>query len=235
VFWTIYLLVASAISLGPLGFHGLAGTDMYRPNATLLLSLCGCGLGILWPMVRLSQARPGKPVWAFALDGVAVAFPACIVVVSQSMPWMAAWSPYESGLMIVSYLTWATFIVCVLSLAMKSSKAVVGVGEVVGGWVLSGTVRRVGDSRGGWMILIALLVGLGPICACILSSYTEYGWTVKIATLASPITAPYAATSKEISTMAQWGIYRPLEMIAAGFPLILTGLLGLGVGRTKNE
>lgn len=228
VFWTIYLLIASAISLGPLGFHGLAGTDSYRPNATLLLSLCGCGLGLLWPMVRLSQARPGRPFWAFAIDGIAIALPACVVVVSQSMPWMAAWNPYESALMIVSYITWAMFIVCALSLAMHSGTTIVG-GQ---SWVFNATSVNALRSRGGWMTMIAVLVAVGPLCAGVMSSYTQSGWAVKVALLASPISAPYAATSREVSSMAQWGVYHPLEMVAASLPLLLIGLLGLGIGRS---
>lgn len=211
----------------------MAGTDMYRPNATLLLCLCGCGLGFLWPMVRLSQARPGKPIWAFIVDGVAVAFPASIIVVSQSMPWMAAWSPYESALMIVSYIAWASFIVCALSLAVRPNKG--RVGESMDGWVLNATGTSPLATRGGWMACIASLQAVGPLFGSILSSYTHSPWAIKLCLLTSPVTAPYAATSIDAATVSQWGGYHPAEFAAAGFPLVFAILLVPALGRSKSE
>jgi hypothetical protein len=85
------------------------------------------------------------------------------------------------------------------------------------------------------MAFIASLQVIGPLFGAIISSYTHSSWAIKLSLLSSPMTAPYAATSLEVAAKAQWGVYHPMEFVAAGFPLLLAALLPVVIGRPKAE
>jgi len=180
VLWAVYLLGASAAAMGGVGIFGLAGTDIYRPAARVMLCLAGLGLGVLWPMVRLSQARPLSPIAAFLLDAFIVVFPAIAVVISQGMPSMAAWPLGVASVIAASFGAWGVFIAGALSLYFRRIELGEGAEARLPRWL--------------WMLLIVMVVCIGPLAALFaLALDTGPEWVGSLL-MTSPVCAPFAAT-----------------------------------------
>ncbi|MBX3410326.1 MAG: hypothetical protein KF859_10615 [Phycisphaeraceae bacterium] len=189
VCWAVYLLAASITSLGGTVWVGMVATDVYRPAARIMLGLAGLGVAVLWPMVRLCQAAPQRPVEAFAVDMTVVAMPVMVVAMAQSLPWMGAWPPQVSVVLSMVFVGW-TLIVGALLLAYFSRPE-----------------RR--TPRWVCMLLVVALAGAGPAFAwgaawawpVVPSAYADLGL------LASPITAPFEA----VRDRAWSGFYARVE------------------------
>jgi hypothetical protein len=178
VWWTFYLLSASALSFGGMGFIGLVGFEVYRPAAVILLSMVGIGMGLLWPMVRLSQVAPSDTAGSFALDAFVLVMPALVVLAAQAMPWMAGW-PASVGLSIgVSFVSWVVLIASLLH-------------------VYFATVRTL--PRWVWMLVMLGLVLAGPIIAAPAAAAGVSPLVVESLLMMSPITAPFEAARDRLS------------------------------------
>jgi hypothetical protein len=71
-FWLVWMTIASALCLAPLGPLGLMDVDASRPACRRLLLLMMVGAVVLWPTIRLSQALPRSPVRAIFQDFIVV-------------------------------------------------------------------------------------------------------------------------------------------------------------------
>lgn len=80
-FWLVWLTIASALCLAPLGPLGLMDVDASRPACRRLLLLMMVGAVVLWPTIRLSQALPRSPVRAILQDFVVV------LIAAQAILW----------------------------------------------------------------------------------------------------------------------------------------------------
>ena len=121
--WTCYLLAATAISIGQLGRMGLTTYEVYRPAARLLLTFVLLGVAVFWPMIRLSQEAPGRPIRSFLADAVVVLSPGAAIILSQSLPGMAGW-PLQVTLVITLFaVAWSALVCGVLGFAMTAAPA----------------------------------------------------------------------------------------------------------------
>lgn len=89
--WTVVLLagmVGIVLGAGPAwGSDALAA----RAAARTLALIAACGIVIIWPMLRLSQRVPTRPLRATLVDTVAALLPVQAVLWPQTLPWLARW------------------------------------------------------------------------------------------------------------------------------------------------
>ncbi|MBK9189042.1 MAG: hypothetical protein IPM33_08810 [Phycisphaerales bacterium] len=139
--WAAYLFGATLVSIGSAGAAGLLSVEVYRPAARVMLEAAAFGILFVWPLIRLSQAAPERPLRAFMIDSLIVALPVQIFAGVQALPWMAAWPRDVVGVM----------------------GGVLGAWSLLVGGVLT-TYFIVGASRSlpRW-VMMALLVALGVV------------------------------------------------------------------------
>lgn len=118
VLWMVYLVAASVLTIGAQGVLGLIAPDVYRPGARILLAAGGAGVAILWPMIRLSQLVPARPVRAKVLDAFVIAGPLNAIIWPQALPWMAGWSPAVCAILSLLFTGWVLLVAGLLILAM---------------------------------------------------------------------------------------------------------------------
>lgn len=167
--WVCFLFVAAVLSLSLGGALGLVSTDVYRGSARVMLDVVGVGLGVLWPMLRLSQEKPANVRRAMVQDALVVAGTLQVVALPQMLPWMGAWPPGPVLALAVSYAAWAL--------------------------VLSGVLGVWWSGRGAasWVVM-AGLVGMecvGPVVTLVSGQWSrgpEREWWGAMALTASPLT-----------------------------------------------
>ncbi len=158
-FWTVYLLAAVLGAVWWLARSPTGGPSAFSPAARTMLVIIAVGVVILWPMTRLSQLAPPRPVVrATALDLVVMLGPAQLVI----------WP-------LVFLADWPVPVVAALCAQLA------GWGALIGGVVALALVRRSqtgGLARGtlrpglAWMILIVAMVSAVPLGVRILSHLT---------------------------------------------------------------
>lgn len=89
--WVAYVFAAIALAMGGVGMLGLVSWDVYRGITRGLMVSLVVAVFVVWPMVRLSQARPRRPRASFFADVWLVCVPVQGVIWPQCLPWMARW------------------------------------------------------------------------------------------------------------------------------------------------
>lgn len=166
--WTCYLLGCTVIAIGQLGHVGLTTYEVYRPAAKVLLTLVLAGASIFWPLVRLSQERPGRPLRSFFADAIVVLGPGSAIIFSQSLPGMAGWSLTVVLAIIAFAAAWTLMMCGVLTMAVTSSRP---------RWV--------------WMLAVVALCGAGPGMGVILGVGDSEAANDNPFLLTSPLTVTY--------------------------------------------
>ncbi len=174
VWWSAYLLISSILAMGGMGFVGLAGYEVFRPTVQILLTMTAVGLAILWPMVRLSQAGPARPLEAFALDGFVLLIPGLAVLATQCMPWMAGWPPRVGLTVAASDVAWT----------VAAAGLLAGYFSRWEGWL----------SRWALMAAIVALAGMGPVLALGAMWLGASEGAIEFLLMLSPLTATVEAT-----------------------------------------
>lgn len=141
--WTFYLFVASVVSVGAAGVMGLVATDVYRPAARILVVITGAGVGVVWPLIRLSQAPPRRALRAAVVDAIVVIMPVQAMVWPQGLDWMAAWPWSAVGTLAGVFAAWIVLVSALLALYFERLEAM-------------------GVARWGAMLGFVLLAGIGP-------------------------------------------------------------------------
>ncbi len=207
VWWSAYLLVSSMLAMGGMGFIGLAGYEVFRPAVQILLTMTAVGLSVLWPMVRLSQEGPAKPLEAFAIDALALLIPGLAVLATQCMPWMAGW-PARVGLTVAaSNVAWA----------------------MAAAGLLTGYFARWEGRVSRWALMAAIvaLAGLGPVLALAAMWAGAAEGLIEFLLMLSPLTATLEAT-RDRSWLGVAAEVSRQHVLGACVPaaLALTGLVG---------
>lgn len=89
--WVLYLFAAIAFLSASVGMLGLMSWDVYRIMVRMLVVFLAVAIWIVWPMVRLSQEVPRRPLASVAADIVLVVAPVLGVIWPQGLAWMARW------------------------------------------------------------------------------------------------------------------------------------------------
>jgi hypothetical protein len=146
--WTVYLFLATAATMLSTVAKGFPGPEVMRPAARVLLLTVALGIALVWPVIRLSQARDRSPVSATAQDLFVVLIPIQAVVWPQSLWWLAHWPLRVVAAEASLLAAWALVIGGALALG------------------LSGRQREGPPGlRWGWMAGIVALVSLGTLPA----------------------------------------------------------------------
>lgn len=168
--WSVYLFGAAISTVMRIPVLGMTDLRFVQNASRMLLLLIAVGLVVLWPMVRLSQAPPRRPLLATALD--LLLLNATLQAVVWPLTWLGKWPLAVTGGVALTLLTWSL---------------------LVGGVVACGTARRAGFGRTIWMTLSVLLVGGAPAFAIVAGA--SGGPIADELALASPLTAVYALTT----------------------------------------
>ncbi|MDX2130944.1 MAG: hypothetical protein SFY69_02695 [Planctomycetota bacterium] len=174
--WIVFLFSAAVVSLGAGGSLGLIATDVYRASARVLLVIAGVGVGVLWPMLRLSQETPGQPVRAAWQDTIVVTAPLHALAWPQALPWMAAWPLSVAGALAAHFTAWALLWGGVLALCLDALR--------------SGAVR----SRSLLVAAVLALVSVGPAGAHVLRNAGGNLTGARVGWMLSPVTGGWEIT-----------------------------------------
>lgn len=166
--WMLFLLGALLTTVLAARPRGTVEVSTVRIAAQTLFALVGLGVALLWPMVRLSQTSPRRPLAAALGDFFVVAGPMQVVI--WPMRWLTLWS-------------WD--VIAGVSLAL-SGWALLSAGAIAWGARTAG-----GAARTTWMIGIAAIACGGAAIAMLASSM---GLESHQLWLASPLTVAQAIT-----------------------------------------
>ena len=162
--WLVYMLIASGAAFSSAGIGGSISVESYRASASRFALALMVGLFVLWPMLRLSQAAPRRPLRSIAVDLAVLLVPLQVVIWPHVF--LAAWPP----------------LVCA------------GLSAATGGWALvAASLLGVCISAGGvaWRVsgvIAVLTIGLGvPTALAVGGAGLDVPWV-------SPLTAAAALT-----------------------------------------
>ena len=134
--WMFFMVAAIFVSLAPAGASSLMSVDTYKPTARALAALMAAGVGVVWPMLRLSQVRPLRPMRALVQDIPIVLVPVGAMCAAQTAPWMAGWPIEVSIAMFAAMSAWTLVVggVMLNTFASETGKTSqhVGKGQHVG-------------------------------------------------------------------------------------------------------
>jgi hypothetical protein len=240
LWWTGYLLIASIVSYGTGSTNfGYLGYEVTRPAATILIAMIGLGLGVLWPMVRLSQTppqmphpageplspdqqrmhAPTSPLASFFADFVVLTIPALVVMTAQCMPWMSGWPASVALTLALNLAAWSALSGALLTFYFSRASASV--------------------PRWAWM-LVHLIATLGvPALALVLMAAgievvprvdSPSSVTLQAMLTFSPVAGPFeiARDRSWLGTAAHAGGH---HVLAAILPLALCPVVLLGAMR----
>ncbi len=210
ILWLMYLMGATVLMLASISAARAISPSITRPAATSMLVVCTVGVCVLWPVVRLSQRRPERPVRAVAADLPVVALPVFALVLPQGFWFLAGWS-MGIVLSVCGVVTaWSLLVGALLAFALT-------------------TVDRkpeLGIARTVWAGVFVLIAVGGPIATALGAS---------VAGAFSPITMLTGVVRDEQITglITRGG---PEHVRALGFVFIAAGaawagVLGLGIAR----
>jgi hypothetical protein len=212
--WLAYILIASVVSIGSVGTLGLTAAEVYRPAARVLLSLVGVGICLVWPMIRLSQERPRSPLRAALGDAIVVVLPVLMLIMPQSLPWMAGWPWHISLAMALVLAGWSAIVAGVIGLTLLPSPTPA-------------------LARSAGMLALVMLALVAPFVAAVLGTLPQTPWNAgqadgyepgaaSLLLVASPMTAPFELTrdrawSGDVAMISQshWWIVLTIWVVAA--------------------
>lgn len=207
--WAVYLFSAALLTVFSVRFIGMQQADMFRPATRALLAIAAVGVTILWPMVRLSQVAPARPLRATLSDVVALLLPLQAIIWPTKM--LTGWSWSVTGGLALLLASWTVL-----------TGALIGAGVSADG--ARGRCSAAG--RSWWMLMCILLVGAVP--GMMLGAGLLGVSPPRAMALASPLTAVHAMTSAPSGLSARMS---PEAWVAAVAPLgagvVAWGVLGL--------
>jgi len=155
-FWTVYLLAAVLGAVFWLARTPISGPSAFSPAARTMLVVIAAGVVILWPMTRLSQLAPARPVVrAVALDLLVMLGPAQMVI--WPLVFLAAWPVKVVAAVSAQLGGWGALVGGIVALALVARSRTGG---------LAGGVWKPGV---GWMSAIVVLVVFLPMLVRLLA------------------------------------------------------------------
>lgn len=213
--WTVYLMFCAAAMFSRSG--GMASFDpvAFRPSARLGLLMMMVGIGVLWPLMRLSQAMPREGgVRATLKDAAIILVTGHALILPQL--WLARWGGGVVVALSVLFVCWTLLIGSVIASTQGPPRGREGSGSRPGGraagvlcclvLVLSGGLVALADagrvpgndaiaSRPAWM--------LSPLTA-IYEIARDRPWTGRPAMVGPAHRAALGATG--LAAAASWGV-----------------------------
>lgn len=116
VLWLCFTLGCMGLTIGSVGLMGVLHAEVYRPAARIMVALIAVGIAIVWPMIRLSQDYPARPVRSAMIDFLVIFPPAILPIWPQCMPWMAGWPVASAAAVSLNVFGWAFLVAGLLGL-----------------------------------------------------------------------------------------------------------------------
>ena len=222
LWWTTFVLASAMIATtsagGPLG----GSFESYQPALRLLMLALGCGIALLWPATRLSQAPPEGGVRGAAgsmlMDLVVVQVPVQAVVLP-----LAALARWPLGVVLslaLQSFAWSFLVAGLLALALSR---------------LKNSGRLKGDHAWVWMLGFFAIVFAAPMGEIVVlgagatgrsleqPALVEWWWLMSPATAGLEITRPRPWVGAELA-------FLPEHLAAACIVLAAGALVWTGVG-----
>lgn len=210
--WLVYLIGASVVTVGVAGMRGMVDWDAYRPAVRAMLGVIGLGIGVGWPLVRLSQAVPASPARAVLADLAVMVGPVQVVVWPQGLRWMTNWPWDVVGAIALGFFAWQVL-----------------VGALLSAWLRHGAPRGGAGSWRAWAMLS--FVGLGAAGPGLGLALT--GSAARGAMACSPVAMPFIFAG-DASTMG-----RTAQLMAGDWSIVVVvgaaGLAGWFLGRMAGS
>lgn len=115
--WAIYLMAAALLTIFAVSRISIPSTAQFVYACRAMLVMANLGVVVLWPMTRLSQQFPQRPVRAVLVDLLIVLVPVQAVV--WPMPVLAHWSWPVTAAQAASTAAWAMLVASILLVAMR--------------------------------------------------------------------------------------------------------------------
>ena len=202
LFWSVYLMGAAMLTLFAIGSASIPTAAQYQIGSAAMITMIALGSTLLWPLVRLSQATPDRPVSATLADMFVLLAPMQIVI--WPLPLLTRW-PLE--------------IVASLAGLLASWTLLIGV------IVARGTASPNGVSRALAMLTCVTLVATGPLLLSLLPqrgpAHEQPGpWML------SPLTGIWALVASPGGLRPRLSQVERLGVVA---PALLAGVMALGI------
>lgn len=141
LFWSLYLMVSALLTIFAVRSIGMPSRVQFTFGCQAMIFLAMIGACVLFPMTRLSQLRPRRPLRALIVDMLIVLLPIAAVVVP--MPMLTNWPLPIAGALILLVMSWTVFIAAPVYWALRDPD-------------------QSPATRGLAMLAILITVGLGP-------------------------------------------------------------------------
>ncbi|MEC9374186.1 MAG: hypothetical protein VYC34_10100 [Planctomycetota bacterium] len=194
--WSIFLMALATTTVFSVKLLGPRDPQAFQPAARLMLTIAAAAMAVLWPMVRLSQTSPPRPLLAGITDLLAVNIPLQAVIWPLKL--LTGWSFTILFAISAGLLSWSV---------------------LLGALIAIGAAGRPGLGRTFWMALALAIVGAAPTAAA-LTAWAG-GTPISLWPLGSPVTLPRALTATPSGSPARMN---DAEWIAIAAPA-LAGLL----------
>jgi len=157
----MYLLASAMLTIFATPVLGAVNSATFLNSSRMLLVLVAVATVVLWPMTRLSQAAPTRPVKAAAIDTAVVIFlmqavlwPATILPGGAKIspaPWLGLWPWSVTAGLSLLYASWSILIGGILACALtgeagwrRTAWTLVVLAMVAGGAVAVGVMSQAG-------------------------------------------------------------------------------------------
>ncbi len=215
LFWSLYLMISALLTIFAVRSVGMPSRVQFTFGCQAMIFLAMIGACILFPMTRLSQYRPRKPLRAIVVDLMIVLLPIAAVMIP--MPMLTNWPLPIAVALILLIMSWAILTTAPVYWALRDPE-------------------QSPATRGLAMLAILVTVGLGPALTVIagwLGLVPQTGPTtagggggvgglgVGLFAYASPFTAAPAITDsppnmRAALTLAEWALIAAPLLVAVG-------------------
>lgn len=197
--WTIFLMGAAAITLGGTAAAGVIDASSYRAGTRLMVLVVSAGIVVLWPMIRLSQRTPERPIVSVMGDLLVVLLPSLVLLSPQALPFLGGWMLWPTVAASALLVSWTLIVGGVLALVWSHGAGPrlalrYEAGDAIGS--SSGVGHLSVLARSCWMAALLVLCIGGPAVvlvreAVIGRSLSDAGVDASVGFLLSPVTAPW--------------------------------------------
>jgi hypothetical protein len=212
--WMAYLMALTALMFSSMAGAYSISTSITRPAARSMLVATVLGMGVIWPLIRLSQMVPSERTIRWALrDWLVVVIPVQAVVLPQMFPVLAGW-PVSVVLAVDAFIvSWALAIAGLIAMAHRSI----------------GSPKRQTIGRSLWMIIVLVVLLGAPVYGMLSGAGTDAGvQTPRVGWMLSPVSGVLELTrdrgvlgQSAFIQSAHWRMIVPVACV--GVALLLFG------------
>lgn len=141
LYWSLYLMIAALMTIFAVRSIGMPSRVQYTFGCQAMIFLSVVGACVLFPMTRLSQLRPRRPLHAMLVDMLIIVLPITAVIIP--MPMLTNWPLPIAGALILLVLSWTALTTAPVYWALRDP-------------------TQSAATRGLAMLAVLVTVGLGP-------------------------------------------------------------------------